>query len=205
MEAFGCDLTIDLVCHDENITRDGVVIRTSARRRPRGPMYESLLFDGNLLSPSATVFKRDKALELGGFEEGDAYLTVEDYDFWMRFSKRCRIEFLPRVLGEYVLVERAASRRIVYHHTRLEGMLRTHLDAYLRDHSTPIARLRARRRLARVYRSAARQLISYGESAGDQRAFVQRMLATYPFEPRNLAVALLWAARGLRAPAEAHS
>jgi glycosyltransferase involved in cell wall biosynthesis len=194
MDRLERDPGIDLICHDENITRDGHVVRTSQRRRPRGSMYESLLFDGNLLSPSATVFRRDRALQLGGFDERDAYLTVEDYDFWMRFSREFRIEFLPLVLGEYVLVERAASRRVVYHHARLEGMLRGHLAEYLRGNPSHMARLRARRRLARVYRSAARQLISYGEAADDQRAFVRRMMGTYPFESRNVAVALLWGA-----------
>ena len=38
----------DLVCHDENITRDGKITRVSRRRMPRGNTYEALLFGGNL-------------------------------------------------------------------------------------------------------------------------------------------------------------
>jgi len=182
----------DLICHDENITRDGQVLRVSHRRLPRGSLYEALLFRGNMLSPSATALRRDRALEIGGFDERSEYLTVEDYDFWMRFSRKWRIRFLGRVLGEYVLVERAASRRIVFHHTALEGMLQDHLSAYLHAHSGLATHLRARRRLAQVYRSAARQLIAHGEAGRDQQAFVGRMLRTYPLEPRNVAVALLW-------------
>lgn len=182
----------DLICHDENITRDGAVLHVSRRRMPTGDLYEALLFTGNMLSPSATVFRRDRALAIGGFDERAEYLTVEDYEFWMRFSRQFQIRFLDRVLGEYVLVERAASRRIVFHHAALEHMLRNHLDAYLQGHPGLAPRLKARRRLARVYRSAARQLIGYGEAPADQRTLIGRMLRTYPFEPRNLAVALLW-------------
>ena len=199
MEEFTHHPDADLVCHDENITADGKVVRVSRRRQPRGNLYESLLFDGNLLSPSATTVRRDRALEIGGFDERAEYLTVEDYDFWMRFSRRFTIRFLNRVLGEYVLVERAASRRIVFHHDRLEGMLRRHLDAWVDSHPNPAARLRARRRLARVYRSAARQLMMYGEGAPDQRTYVCRMLRTYPLEARNVAVALAWLAQSVRA------
>ena len=188
----------DLICHDENISRDGTIVRVSRRRLPRGNLYEALLFDGNLLSPSATVVKRDSALALGGFDERREYISVEDYDFWMRFSRRQQIRFLDRVLGEYVLGEYSASRRIVFHHVALEGMLREHLSAYLQSHSGLAARLRVRRRLARVYRSAARQLIEYREAAEDQQAFVGRMLRTYPLEPRNVAVALMWVAEILR-------
>jgi glycosyltransferase involved in cell wall biosynthesis len=191
---------VDLVCHEENITRDGTVVRVSHRRRPAGNLYESLLFDGNILSPSASTFRRDRALALGGFDERAEYLTVEDYDFWMRFSLSCEIRFLNSILGEYVLVERAASRRIVFHHEALEGMLRQHLDGYRGSNEEWTTGVRVRRRLARVYRSAARQLIGHGEAVHDQRAYVFRMLKTYPFELRNVAVALLWVATVLRRP-----
>ena len=188
----------DLICHDENISRDGKILRVSRRRLPRGNLYEALLFGGNLLSPSATIVKRESALAVGGFDERREYLTVEDYDFWMRFSRGQQIRFLDRVLGEYVLGDHSASRRIVFHHHALEGMLREHLSAYLQSHSGLAARLRVRRRLAQVYRSAARQLIAHREGAEDQQAFVGRMLRTYPLEPRNVAVALMWLAGTLR-------
>lgn len=190
----------DLVCHDQNITRNGRVVHVSRRRLPRGGLYQALLLGGNRLSPSATTFRRDKALAIGGFDERPEYLTVEDYDFWLRFSRKGRIRFIERVLGEYVLLERAASRRIVFHHKALEVMLRDHLSAYLQSHSGLMARLQARRRLARVYRSAARQLIAHGEAVPEQQALIGRMLRTYPFEPRNIAVACLWMFGTLRRP-----
>ncbi len=182
----------DLICHDENITRNNQLVRVSRRRLPRGDAYEALLFHGNVLSPSATTVRRDAALALGGFDERAEYQTVEDYDFWMRFSRERAIRFMNRVLGEYVLHEESASRRTVYHHVALERMLQDHLTAYLRVRSDLATRLRARRRMAQVYRSAARQLITHREAAEDQRMYVARMLRTYPFELRNLAVALLW-------------
>jgi glycosyltransferase involved in cell wall biosynthesis len=192
MAEFDRDPKADLVCHDERICRDGGAVRVSRRRPPRGNLYEALLFDGNLLSPSATIVRLESALAVGGFDERREYITVEDYDFWLRFSCRGRIRFLPRVLGDYMLREASTSRRIVSHHAALEGMLREHLSAYLRSHPGFGARLRVRRRLARVYRSAARQLMMYNEAAGDQQALVGRMLRTYPLEIRNLAVACLW-------------
>ena len=188
----------DIVCHDERVTRDGRVVRVSHRRLPRGSLYEALLFGGNLLSPSATVLRRDRALAAGGFDERREYVSVEDYDFWMRFSLVGRVRFLGRVLGEYVLRHGSSSRDIVSHHAALEGMLRAHLDAYGLAHPGVATRLRIRRRLSQVYRSAARQLMTYGEAADDQQALVGRMLRAYPFEPRNVAVALMWLAASLR-------
>lgn len=198
MAEFGRQPEVDLICHNERITLGGKVVRVSDRRMPRGNVYDALLFGGNLLSPSATVIRRDSALAIGGFDERRDYISVEDYDFWMRFSRGRQIRFLNRVLGEYVLRDESSSRDIVGHHAALEGMLRQHFEAFLRSHSGPAARLRVRRRLARVYRSAARQLIAYGERRSDQHVFVRRMLRTYPFELRNLAVAALWIAGFVR-------
>jgi len=189
---------VDLICHNENITRDGEIVRVSRRRLPRSKVYEALLFGGNMLSPSATTVRRSAALALGGFDERPEYLTVEDYDFWMRLSRERQIRLIDRVLGEYVLVDRAASRRVMFHHLALERMLKSHLDAYGRTHRGMLARLRVRRRLAQVYRSAARQLIAHKEAVGDQRMLIGRMLRTFPLEPRNLAVALLWVAGAWR-------
>jgi glycosyltransferase involved in cell wall biosynthesis len=198
MAEFARHPEVDLICHDENMTRDGQIVRVSRRRLPRGNLYEALLFGGNILSPSATTFRRDMALALGGFDERAEYITVEDYDFWMRVGRERHVRFVDRVLGEYVMVERAASRRIVAHHLALEGMVGDHLRAYLRSNRGLGARIRARRRLAQVYRSALRQLMLYGENVHDQQAFVGRMLRTYPLEPRNIAVALIWTAGSLR-------
>lgn len=190
----------ELVCHDENVTRDGRICRVSRRRMPRESLYDALLFAGNILSPSATVVRREAALALGGFDERPEYHSVEDYDFWLRFSRARAIRFLNRVLGEYILHDRSASRRIVGHHVALEGMLRSHLEEYRKTHPGLMSRLRVRRRLARVYRSAARQLIAYGENPSDQRMFVVRMLGTYPLELRNVAVGLLWMVRTVCRP-----
>ena len=192
MDEFERHPDVDLIGHDENISRGGTIVRASTRRLPSGDVYDALLFGGNMLSPSATVMRRDLALALGGFDERPGHLTVEDYDFWLRFSRLHRMRLISRVLGEYVLRDDSASRRIVFHHDALERMLREHLSAYVRSHTGLTTRIRVRRRLARVYRSAARQLIEHGESPKDQEVFVGRMLRAYPFDPRNLVIAMLW-------------
>ncbi|MBI5631799.1 MAG: glycosyltransferase [Elusimicrobia bacterium] len=187
----------DLICHNENVTKDGKVVRLS-RNGPTEPrMYERLLFRGNALSPSASVFLRDKALEIGGFRENPEFNTVEDYDFWMRLSRVARFHFLDQVLGEYQLVERAASRRIEYHHGNLEALLKDHFKTYFGDDDGLISRLRKRKRLSAVYRSALGQLMSYGEEPEKQRQYALKMLRTFPFDLKNAVKALSWAWREL--------
>src|SRR5207237_594815 len=76
-----------LVGHHVDVVRDGVALRTERRGPAVANMYERLLFTGNAVSPSGAAFRRDKALEIGGFRENPEFNTVEDYDFWMRLSR----------------------------------------------------------------------------------------------------------------------
>ena len=188
MAEFDAHDDIDLVCHNENIVQDGELVRVS-RNGPLVPnMYERLLFEGNALSPSAVTVKKAKLLEAGLFREDPEFNTVEDYDLWMRLARVCRIRFLDDVLGEYQLVESAASNRIVYHNTNLEHLLRDHFRSF----PNPDARTRARmrRRLGVMCRSAASRLRAQGDLDGARR-YAARAVAECPWDPKNLAVAAL--------------
>lgn len=184
----------DLVCHNERITRGGETVSITRNGPWVEDMYEKLLFKGNALSPSATVVRKDKALAIGGFREDPEFNTVEDYDFWMRLSQHARFRFLDSVLGEYTLVDRAASRRIEYHHGNTLTMLRDHFRRRFGENPGLAAALRIRKRLATVYRSTVGQLMHHRESPALQRAYVWRMISTFPFDPRNLARAITWMA-----------
>jgi len=195
MAAFARHPEADLVCHNEDITRDGAVVRVSRNGPWTEDMYGRLLLKGNALSPSASVFRKDKALAIGGFRENPEFNTVEDYDFWMRLSRVAKYHFLDEVLGEYQLVERAASRSIEYHHQNLLTLLQDHFRSRFGAAPGLGDRLRMRRRLAAAHRSALRQLLDHGESPELQRQHLRSMLRHFPTEPKNLALALLWTLR----------
>lgn len=180
----------DLVCHDENVVKDGTLVRVSHNGPLVPDMYGKLLFDGNALSPSAVVVRKAKLFEAGLFREDEKFNTVEDYDLWMRLARVCRMRFLPKVLGEYQLVERGASNRIVYHNTNLEHLLRDHFAAL----PAPDARARARmrRRLGVMCRSAARLLLAQGDRASAGR-YARRAFAECPWDWKNAATLALWA------------
>ncbi len=186
----------DLICHDENIVKNGELMRVSRNGPWVENMYERLLFEGNALSPSATTVKKENLFEAGLFREDPGFNTVEDYDLWMRLAQVCRMRFVPEILGEYQLVEHGASNKIVYHHTNLEHLLRDHFKKF----PNPDARLRRlmRRRLGVMCRSAARLLIAQGdlETSG---AYARRALAECPWDWKNAATAGLWALKRLGA------
>lgn len=186
----------DLICHQENVVKDGAFVRVT-RNGPWVPdMYGQLLFEGNALSPSAVTVKKAKLVEAGLFREDPKFNTVEDYDLWMRLAKICTMRFLDEVLGEYQLVERGASNKIVYHNTNLEHLLRDHF-AGLRDPG-PLTRARMRRRIGAMCRSASRLLSAQGdlETAG---AYARRAATVCPWDWKNWAALALWALARARA------
>lgn len=186
---------MDLIGHHINMTKDGRLVATM-RKGPASPrMYERLLFVGNTLSPSAAVFRKDKALAIGGFRENPEFNTVEDYDFWMRLSRTAKYHFIDEVLAEYPVVARSASSRVEYHHDNLEILLREHFREFFGSNPGLRARLLMRRRLAAVYRSAAGQLLESGENPGKLKEYVFRMLREFPLDPKNLVRAAQWAVR----------
>lgn len=175
-----------LVGHHTDVVENGAVLRIE-RKGPAAPdMYDRLLFEANAVAPSGAVFRRDKALEIGGFREQPQYNTVEDYDFWMRLAKTGPFRFLDAVLSSYTVIPGSASRRVEYHHSNLEALLRDHFAERLGPAPGLLGRLRMRRRLSFVYRAAVAALLEPGSDAALRRSYVRRMLTAWPFSAKNL-------------------
>lgn len=189
LKAFAEHPEAGLVCHHENVVKDGRLVRVSRNGPWVENMYERLLFEGNALSPSAVTVTKAALSKAGLFREDPRFNTVEDYDLWMRLARICRMHFLDEILGEYQLVESAASNKIVYHNTNLEHLLEDHFQGF--HHPGPITRARMSRRLATMCRSAARLLMAQGdlETAG---RYARRAARECPWDWRNIAVAGLW-------------
>lgn len=185
MPCFQAHPQVLLVGHHINVTKDGKLVATMKKGPAMPDMYEFLLFERNALAPSAAVFKKKEALEIGGFREEPRFNTVEDYDFWMRLSRVGPYHFIDEALAEYPLVENSASSRVEYHHANLEYLLRRHFaESY--PHPGLLTRLRMRRRLSMVYRAAAGALLNSGQQRDKQGDYVRRMLREYPLDWRNL-------------------
>lgn len=192
MEAFNRWPEVDLICHNEQILKDGKVVRISQNHQGGNASYEDLLFRGNTLSPSAVVFRKKLFEQTGGFDESPELNTVEDYDFWLRVSRHGKISYLNATLGSYVLVESAASNRVLYHHQNLETMLKRHLENYRPSRPSWPEKLRYRRRLAKVFRSALSGLRKQGIEVNEQQSYAKKMIQTCFWDPKNILKYLEW-------------
>lgn len=92
---------IEVVCHGEDHIKNNKVIRKSYY----GPYttYKDLLFRENSLSTSAVVVKREFIDKIGYFSESKEVWGFEDYDYWLRLSRVCRIKYYRKILGQYTI------------------------------------------------------------------------------------------------------
>jgi glycosyltransferase involved in cell wall biosynthesis len=113
-EAFSARADLDVFCHGVEIISNGKPSGTRAYELAEGEhAYERLLYEGNFMTTSATVVRRDRFSEVGGFQEREDLVTVEDYDLWMRLARAgARFEVIPEILGEYTLHASNASANL---------------------------------------------------------------------------------------------
>jgi glycosyltransferase involved in cell wall biosynthesis len=194
MEEFQRHPQTGLVCHHLMMIKNDKEIGIWKAGPASRNMYEKLLFTsrGNDLSPSAAVFRKDKAIEIEGFRENPEFNTAEDYDFWLRMSRIAEFRFIDETLGSYLIIDSGASKKILYHHRNVEAVLKDHFDSYVSSHPGFIMRVRMRRRMAILYRTAVHNLLKQKTNPDMQREYLIRMLKTYPFNLKNIIVAILW-------------
>ncbi len=132
---------VSLVCHNVAITKDGKVLRISNYGPYVEGMYENLLFNGNCLTPSAVVIKREVFFQDGmWFSETRDLFSVEDYDFWLRLSKRFKFYFLKETLGEHRLViTSTVANNIERHMSNLLNLLEENFKGIIdKDNKTKL-------------------------------------------------------------------
>jgi len=95
-----------LSCHNEEL----FIVKTGVRRELKhGPyvnnLYEIMLREGNRLSTSAVIVKRDFLNKYHmRFNESPDYIIVEDYDLWLRLILcGAVVSFMPEILGKYII------------------------------------------------------------------------------------------------------
>jgi glycosyltransferase involved in cell wall biosynthesis len=179
----------DLVCHGEDWTREGAPPRRMIYGPASRARYARLLFNGNCISTSAVVVRKQWLAQVGGFREEARFVTAEDYDLWLRLARDgARIGFVDEILGEYRMHGGNASKALLRHLEAELAVVNDHFSALAAP--GPFAGLRIRRRRALVYYGAGRGFQAAGNPREAWRWF-GRALRESPFILRLYAAALL--------------
>ena len=123
------DASVDVCSTDEMLVDEVSGKRRLLKYGPYCPdFYKELLLEGNCLSPSATLVRRDFLNRHGIlFRENKEFVTAEDYDFWMRLAKAgAKFKFIHSVQGEYRIHAINSSGQIERHSQSVVSVARDH-------------------------------------------------------------------------------
>lgn len=177
-----------LFCHDMALYKNGAASGI-LHCGPREPdMFKALMLRGNVLIPAAVCVKKDVWLESGGFSEDERFVTVEDYEFWLRLASKGRFVFIPEVLGAYHLHDSNTSKlRVEQQASAIVAVVGCALE------TTDSYRLKDWQRqscLGRAYVTASRLLQKNGLFP-QARPYLFKGLRKWPFQWKGWAVAVL--------------
>lgn len=177
----------DLVCH--GLRCIGMRVGDMYCGPQQRATFDALLDEGNCITPSATVVRKDILESVGAFSEDPAIVTSEDYHLWLKLAKvGTRMWFIKELLGEYRVHSGSQSLSVLRH---LKSVLSV-VEEFLPESSSHglMVRIRFRRRVALAYYSA-------GRAMQENRQFAKAWLLLFssltywPFYSKTYAVLFL--------------
>jgi glycosyltransferase involved in cell wall biosynthesis len=90
----------------------------------RAAIDADVLEMGNTIPCSSVLARRSVVTELGGFDEDPDLNAVEDFDLWLRVSRRGPIGFIPRIHGFYRVHATGISRNTAVQRERARYLVR---------------------------------------------------------------------------------
>ncbi len=177
----------DLVCHAEIWAGPGERRRTMHYGPEARATYESLLLEGNCISTSAVVVRREWLERVGGFSVQPEFVTAEDYELWLKLARDgAKIGFIDEVLGEYLIHDGNQSRAALRNMQAVMEVFEHHRSAL--ENCTSARRLR--RREAVILYGGARGLQDSGQYRQAWPHFF-KAVSRYPWVLRFYAAMLL--------------
>jgi len=124
-----------LVCHDEWHFDNNKKIKRLNYGSDEDNLYESLLFNSNCISTSAVCINTKIAKRTKGFSENVEFVTVEDYEYWIRLAQIGEIIFIDEVLGEWHTHGSNESGNPLVHAKALVDLMNYHYNIYAENHN----------------------------------------------------------------------
>lgn len=112
--------------------------RRSKGRRLSEPVFIDLIVNGNAITNSSAVVKKELLEKVGGLCEEKSLIAVEDYDLWLKLGKITnKFHYIPDSLGGYWVDDMNITEISARQIERIESVYQRHLPdiegKYLRE------------------------------------------------------------------------
>lgn len=179
---------VDLVCHGLRTFGDGLEYDFFGGPESRAT-FESLLYEGNCLTPSATVVRKESVVAVGSFSEDKEKVTSEDYHLWIKLAKSgVRMKFLGEILGLYRIHTMNQSASVLRHLSSVVSVVEDFFPRSPECSLLEVAKIRRRKSFA--YYGAARALQKVKKRRGTWELLF-KALVMWPLSLRAYAAILV--------------
>lgn len=153
---------VSAVCHNENRRVNNRIDKVMKYGPCSENIFETLLYERNCLSPSATTIKAGVLRKLRGFNLRSEFESASDYDLWLRMAKRGEnIHFIDKPLGEFCLTGDNWSIVNPAFESRVAYLIKEHITNYEKKDIYQISK-RGSWRLFQLYCISARSFLKAG-------------------------------------------
>lgn len=169
----------DLVCHGMQFVKNGKHWKKIMCGPKEKASYYQLLFHGNCLITSAVVVRKKCLLQVEGFNEQSDIVTSEDYDLWLKLSKKkYQFFFIDEALGKYQVHGDSASKAIRNHMKAGLRVIDNHFKAF--EKVNMLLYIKFRYSKAIIYYAAAKSF-SIADDKTIALYYYLKCLTTFPF------------------------
>ena len=163
--------SLDVISHDvEVVSLSGRHKGSRTHKLDERPVWEQLLYRGNILTTSAVAVRAKSLLDAGPFSTRPEYVTAEGYDLWLRLAEHgCRFAIIPEVLGTHLVNPAGETSNWLNHQEALMRVYDDHCVAAARIGKLDVRAALVRRRRWRLAQS--RDLMLRGDVVDSLRLF----------------------------------
>lgn len=147
---------------------------------PTGYVYHDL-FCNNFIAMLTVLLRRECIEKIGGFNESnESIMSVEDYELWLRISKKHKIGYIGQKLAKYRIHPGCMTQNVIPHLKSRVTLIETVLGEFPETYSE-LGSERVKYRLHNVYFALAYHLFDQGAYRNGRPHFAQALR----FQPRH--------------------
>lgn len=72
-------------------------------------LHQALLMEGNMICLSTALIRKDVFSSIGGFQAGRQDIKAEDFDLWIRLSRKTEFYLSSQYMGQYRILKKSRS------------------------------------------------------------------------------------------------
>ena len=176
------------VCHGEKWLYENKSFKNVYYGPKNKSDYYSLLYNGNCISTSAVVIKKEALLSVNCFSEKLSFISAEDYDLWLKLADfQLEFEFYKKVLGVFNIHEESSSSSEPLKHTNaILSVVQNHYDKNQKNLSI---RIKKKKRFSEIWRRTGKKIHWQGKYK-DALFYYYNAVKLYPFSIKLITLIL---------------